>query len=80
MPLATMNMSASVQSCYDARGQGERPPSWRLGEAALPTPPVSLRTKTYPAAFDKIPHRVADAGRVRLGAYAPVLGPPRGAA
>ncbi len=71
------DVCASVRSCYDAGGQGGLPSSWRLGEAALPTPLVSPRTKTYPAAFDKNRYRVADAGRVRLGAYAPVLGPPR---
>ncbi len=69
---------ATVHACYRGTGQGGPPSSWRLGEAALPTPPASPRTKTYLSAFGKnLQRRVADAGRVRLGAYAPVLGPPR---
>ncbi len=70
------DVCASVRSCYDAGGQGVPSASWRLGVPAVQTPGVSTCTMSYPCKIRNT-HRVADAGRVRLGAYAPSLGPPR---
>ncbi len=75
-----MTVFATVQRCYSDAGHGGKSSSssWRLGEAVQQTPSASLCTKPYLSAFGKnLQRRVADPGRVRLGAYAPALGPPR---
>lgn len=72
------NVCATVHRCYSGCGHGRfASRCGASGEPALSAPAVSVCTKPYRAAFDKNPHRVADAGRVRLGGYAPSLGPPR---
>jgi len=67
---------ASVRWCYGGRGhRGVTLAVWCLsGAPAFVAPGVALRTEPYPIANrNHVAESVADAGRVRLGAYAPSL-------